>query len=350
MIESVGASSRLAGVTNAPDPSRPRYLPALVEATFALATEEPVALGMRRLSTEQFDLAIAVISKGDDSDRAVHEARRTMKRLRAVLRLVRFEIGERAYRYENDQLRDAARLIAPVRDAAVAVTTVDELSRRFDGALRPDVFAGASGRLRERASTVHRRVLVDSDALEQVRVTLERSRRRFEGWPTEEASNGYGRVIRNSFKALRPGIQRTYARGRREMHRAASTGTTVDLHQWRKRVKYLRHQLEVLHPVWPEGVAALVIGLDEAGEALGADHDLAVLLGLLAIDPSLCPGEVERALMAALIQHHRSELQQSAQLLGMRIYADKPSDFSRRLGVWWEASHHVADVGFQLHR
>src|SRR5665811_762772 len=103
--------------------SRPigdRYLPAIPES-FTLGVDEPLSAGLRRLSLDEFDRAIGGLTQGSDLDQAVHEARKSMKRLRALLRLIRDTLGENVYRFENDLLRDAGRLIGPVRDSAVLV-------------------------------------------------------------------------------------------------------------------------------------------------------------------------------------------------------------------------------------
>ena len=45
---------------------------------------------------------------GATADEAIHNVRKRFKRVRAVLRLVRGELGARTYKQENEALRDAA--------------------------------------------------------------------------------------------------------------------------------------------------------------------------------------------------------------------------------------------------
>ena len=62
-----------------------------------------------------------------DPDEAVHDARKDLKKLRALLRLVRDGLGEVRYRKENRALRNAGRALADFRDAAVRVELVEKL-------------------------------------------------------------------------------------------------------------------------------------------------------------------------------------------------------------------------------
>lgn len=329
------------------DVSRTRYLPAVSGEGFVLGLDEPLGAGLQRISLEQFDHAIAGLDGPDsDVDGAIHEARKAMKRLRAVLRMVRPEIGDQIYRYENRILRDAARMISPVRDAAVMVDSVGSLAARFEGSLPVDVFDDLSERLDRRALAIRRRVLDEGAAADSVVATLRSARTRFAGWPVDRSAEGvYGSAIGDRFEAVGVGVGQTYRRGRDEMHTAFETPAAHTFHRWRKRVKYLRHQLEILHPLWPEVVGGTAMSLDRLGDVLGEEHDLAELLSLLSVQPGLCPDPVERSLLAALAQHRRVELQTAARVLGTRIYAEKPKAFARRLGAYWDSNRIPIGVG-----
>ncbi len=338
------------GVQRHLDPDRGRYLPAVSSEAFLLRAGEPLGEGLQRLSMSQLTSATRLLrDRGGDVDKALHEARKSLKRLRAILRLVRSEIGDKAYRYENRTLRDAGRLISGVRASAVAVETVTNLAARFEGSLPIDVFDDLAERLDERALHIRHRVIYESDAVDRVVAVLERARARFAGWPVGERERKvYGSAIRNSFKAIAPGLEQTYGRGRAEMNEALSRPKARNFHLWRKRVKYLRHQIEVLNPLWPEVMDANAAALDRLGAILGEEHDLAELLSLLSVDPSLSPDDVDRALFAALAQHRRAELQRAAQILGTRVYAEKPGRFVARIGSYWEATTIPVDMGMMI--
>lgn len=332
------------------DPVRTRYLPAVSVQGFQLEPGEPLGSGLQRVSVAQLEEAIERFQDpAGNPDDAVHTARKAMKRVRAMLRLVRGEVGEKAYRYENAALRDGARLFSAVRDSAVAVDTVRRLATRFEGSLPIDVFDRMSERLDRRAVYIRQRVLFESDAVPRVVATLERTRSRFVGWPTGQVEKkAYRSAVRDRFVSIGPGLGQTYGRGRREMRQAYRQPTAANFHQWRKRVKYLRYQTELLSAFWPEVVGGAAVTLGRLSDVLGDEHDLAELLALLAVDPQLCPDPVELSLFAALAQHRRSELQTSARILGMRVYAEKPNAFVHRFGTYWGSNRVALEVGYQL--
>src|SRR5688572_11566437 len=110
--------------------------------SYELQPDEPFSTGLRRIATEEIDSALNHLrrySKGRDV--AIHEARKSGKKLRALLRLSRFALGDVVYRYENAAIRDASRLIAIARDSDVLVETLDDLVKFYQDQLpQPDVF------------------------------------------------------------------------------------------------------------------------------------------------------------------------------------------------------------------
>jgi CHAD domain-containing protein len=320
-----------------PNPSR-RFLPAVPHG-FVLGSREPIGEGLRRITVEQLDSAVGGLVAGGDVDTAVHEARKSMKRLRAVLRLVRDEIGEDIYRVENDILRDTARVLAPVRDGHVMVETVVGLRDRYGAHLRSTAFSSTIERLEERHRARRAGVLGDVDGLRRVVRTLRSARARYAAWPVdEEIARAYGRTpVRHAFETIAPGLERTYERGRREMRQALSDPTPVHFHLWRKRVKYLRHQMEILEPLWPDVIGGYARSLEHLGDVLGEEHDLSVLLGLLGGSSELCPDPVERSLLTAVAVRRRSDLRLASAALGTRAYAEPAPRLVKRFAVYWEA-------------
>jgi CHAD domain-containing protein len=68
--------------------------------SFELRREQSLRKNLRRMVRKQLDYALEQLSEDHKGprDEAVHEARKCFKKIRAVLRLVRPEIGEKTYR------------------------------------------------------------------------------------------------------------------------------------------------------------------------------------------------------------------------------------------------------------
>jgi CHAD domain-containing protein len=313
-------------------------LPALPDESFALQAGEPLAVGLKRLSVNQFDRAIAGLRAGGSHlDKGIHESRKVTKRLRAVLRMVRPVIGDKVYRVENAQLRDAARLLAGVRDGLVTAEAVTGLRKRFAPLLTEGALLETESRLKLRHQRLRDGIVEDGDLREQVVVALHRARSRFAAWPVDTADPQYGaRLVANHVEAIAPGIGNTYRAGRRWMGRAYMSYRAEAFHAWRKEAKYLRHQMEIVAPVWPEVVGGLAHSLADLGEVLGEEHDLAQLIRLITGVDGLCPDPLERTLLAALAQARRRDLQAAAAILGGRIYAETTDRFVQRLSSYWQ--------------
>lgn len=318
---------------------RPAGTVVLALPSFRLLPGEPLGAGLKRLSVNEIDQAVSGFYDGEEAFRdAVHAARKSMKRIRALLRLVRFEIGEKAYRFENEWIRDSARLISEVRAAAVLVHGVDDIRSLYGPLLAEGAFGETLDKLVIRRDRIEEHVMEDPKVIPRVVSNLERARARYESWPTDpDARSVYGMGIRHDYRAVGPGLKTTHGRGRREMVAAYKAPSSRQFHRWRKRVKYLKHQIEILTPIWPEVMIGMAITLDRIAELLGQDHDLAELLQLLADRPDLCPNPIERSLMSALAEQRRSDLQTASRILGRRIYAENPASLDRRFGAYWES-------------
>jgi CHAD domain-containing protein len=307
--------------------------------SFRLLGGEPLGAGLKRLSLEAVDEAIGSFYDGEDVfGEAVHTSRKATKRIRALLRLVRSEVGEKVYRFENTSMRDTSRLLSEVRTSAVLVNAATDIRDIYAPILATDTFEEPVERLTSQRDRIEQRAMEDPDVVPRVVSNLERARQRYEAWPADgEAREVYGVGIRHDYRAIGPGLRATHARGRGEMVTAYRARTPVSFHQWRKRAKYLKHQMEILTPLWPEVMIGMTLTLDRIAEILGQDRDLAELLETLAHRPDICPSPLERSLMSALAEQRRSDLQTAARILGRRIYAEKPDAFSARLGSYWES-------------
>lgn len=284
-----------------------------------IAPGRPVCDSVRRLAYDRLQPAVDVLSLSPhaDPDDVIHDVRKRCKRVRALLRLVRNDIGEDVYRRENVALRDASRSLSPVRDAAVMVQVHDDVVRA--GALSsPDVRSA----LRERHEDL-RHQLLQGDALPRVRQSLAAVVARSETWP----------VTSVEWDLLGAGIKRVYRRGRKAMAAAYEDPSTERFHQWRNRVKYLRHQLRFLEELWPDVLRGNARSAGALSDVLGDEHDLAVLeRAVVAVARN---GEAET--LASFVASHRELLRVRARPIGLRLYAEKPSRFVARLGRYWEA-------------
>ena len=102
---------------------------------FRLRSDEPLGKGIARMAHGRIGHALDELGGATDSspEEAVHEARKDVKKLRALLRLVRSSTSSRVRRRENEALRDVGRSLSGVRDADVMLATLADLEEGFPG-------------------------------------------------------------------------------------------------------------------------------------------------------------------------------------------------------------------------
>jgi CHAD domain-containing protein len=284
---------------------------------YRLSIADDVPSSVRACAREQLEGAIAQLEQpaGDPAD-AVHEARKQLKKTRALLRLARPALGANAYRSENAALRDAGLALSDLRDADVLLETVDKLAAHAAGRLPAATFA----QLREALERERGGDAVDRAA---VGATLREALARVEEWPLDGAD----------WDALVAGAARAYARGRQGFAAARRDPSVVRLHEWRKRVKDLWYHERLLSPAWPLVIAAHGEQAHLLSEQLGDDHDLALLHERLTAGLTLPPeAGADLPALLALVEERRAELRAAATALGRRLYAESPKAFARRLG------------------
>ncbi len=296
-------------------------------------------MGLQRLCLAELEAAIGGFYDGEGAfASAVHKTRKSTKRIRALLRLVRSEIGPKVYRFENESMRDTARLLSEMRSAAVMVGALEDLQFIYQPLLARGTFEEARERLVINRDRIEARALEDPDLVPRVVTSLERAHARYSSWPTDPiARSVYGAGIRDRYASIGPGLAATYRRGRAEMVMAYRAPAPPTFHRWRKRVKYLMHQMEIMTPLWPEVILGMVVTLDRMAELLGEDHDLAELLENIAMRTDLCPNPLERSMVRALAEQRRSDVETAARILGRKIYAEGPDSLRSRFGAYWDS-------------
>jgi CHAD domain-containing protein len=288
---------------------------------YRLKDGEAVPPGIARIARGRIDHALDELRGKSDSspEEAVHEARKDMKKLRALLRLVRGEVGDKRFRRESDAFRDAGRELAGVRDADVMLATLGTLEERYAGELS----AKAAGDLRQalEAHRIRTAAGARGQASEAAIEMLKQARRRVSGWSVEH----------DGFEAVEDGLRRVYRQGRRAWQAAGDDPSPEAIHEWRKRVKDLWYHCSILREAWPPVMSALADEAHELSDRLGDDHDLVVLL-------TWAEEHADGSELEPLVDRRRRELHDEAFAYGARLYGDKPGAFTRRIERWWEAS------------
>jgi CHAD domain-containing protein len=255
-------------------------------------------------------------------DRAelVHEARKAIKRMRALARLLRNQLGEQEFERVNDSLRSAGRRLGGARDAEVRLATLERLRSRHPKVLSSQEIGTLCERLereREQASAQSYEGAALAD-IADMRHELAR-------W----------NLVEQDFEALAPGLQRIYREGRHRYARARRGGGRheQDIHDWRKRAKALYYALDMLGAKKKQGARRATRLAERLGELLGEEHDMWMLCVYVEEHLDALGGEhVVPEELLKLLERRRRRLRKRALKLGKRLYKRKPGKFTRRMG------------------
>ncbi len=267
------------------------------------ATEEA-----RKILRQQIDKGLGHLASRRVSEDGIHSARKQITRARATLRLLRPGLTRKKYRAENHRLRDAAKPLSAARDAAVLRKAIQKLQT---GAFEADRML-ANEQLRAHRDIAGGRPINHSRRL------LRQARARASGWHLGD----------HGWSTIGAGLRVVYRQGRKALKRANREPSDRALHEWRKQVKYLRYQVQLLQPLWRRPLVALERELHTLSDCLGDAHDLAVLREKLTVQGS----SLQRGLLAKL-DRQRVRLQRKALQVGVRIYAKTPGMFVTRFTV-----------------
>lgn len=244
------------------------------------------------------------------SDEGVHEARKCLKKARALIEI--FPRSRDVRGRERRACRDLGRALAAARDTLVASETAKRLceSASESGAGWLSRFAGRiEGResLGERPDVARR--------LEQ----LARSAQSLRGpLPVPVASKRLARSYQKARDAYR-------------LARRAS-GEAGALHEWRKRVKAHGYHLRLLAEALPAPLAdGWTSALFDLARDLGRHHDLEVLADRLRPFPGR---PTERREAFSLLRETQRRLARRAFASGAKLFAPRPATFRRLVEEW----------------
>jgi CHAD domain-containing protein len=256
-------------------------------------------------------------TNGNDRAHLVHEARKTIKRMRAMARLLRHETGGREFAQANASLREAGKRLAGACDAEMRIATLCDLHTRHPDELSDEPVQQLLDRMEQERPSAE-----GPDAELAVLADIAEMRRDLLRW----------NLLEHDDKALCVGLRAIYRDGRRRYKRVKRSRASdpEQVHDWRKRVKSLYYALDMLGGKRASATAKLARRADRLGDLLGEEHDLWMFASFLEDEPRLERHTRERLL--TLIERRRKRLRKRALKLGSRVYAHKPGRFAARAG------------------
>ncbi|WP_181408117.1 CHAD domain-containing protein [Pararhizobium mangrovi] len=283
---------------------------------------------VRRIARRQLEYAVeALASQTEDENEAIHTARKRIKKVRGLYRLVR-KAAPKAYGRENARLREAARDLSRIRDAAALVESVDDLRAHLSLENAPGELASV------RENLARRRDALATGARER-RDRMDRALKACRAAIDSLDDFTFGARGRHPARIVSRGFKRTVMRARSALDAAETRGSGDDFHDLRKRAKYHWMHVRLLEDAWP---AAMHLRRREAkalADDAGDEHNLTVLTELMAEEPETIGGSGERELLHRLVGDHQAELRAIVLRRAHRLFREPAKRDAARLETMW---------------
>lgn len=262
----------------------------------------------------------------------VHEARKAIKRLRALLTLIRPAIVANEYSSLQEQLKNVARSVSGLRDAQVMFATVAKLEAHDGGVAAGPIAHALQEQLHARHEAAGNHV--ESNVIVDAKKSL------------KDIATGFKKLtyVADGFAPLAQAMRDNYRKAQHVMASAYEIGHDEQFHEWRKRVQRHWRQLQLVTDVWQKGIQPHIVLARDLSEVLGDDHDLSVLVELVTSQGKALGGAKAVAAYLAVCRKRQLELRQEAALMGAQLFAEKPSSFAGRISAYWDIASKSKNV------
>ncbi|WP_331372266.1 CHAD domain-containing protein [Sinorhizobium chiapasense] len=296
--------------------------------SYAFNPDRPFTEDFRAVGAEQIERAVTVLQDQPDGvHEAIHDARKNFKHLRSLYRLVSADASD-FHKQENARIRDMARNLSNVRDAAALVENANYLrthaaSEEQQVALDKvcSILAARRDRIAENETDLDGKIEATIANCEEALAAL------------ADVSFDDGR--RKTARRLEKGWRRTLKRAARARAACKSDTDPAVFHELRKRAQDYRLQLALLRAVWPSAMQAKRADTKEMVDVLGHLNDLATLTSLINEQPELAGDSQNQAQLLSAVMARQEQLRHDALRQAKAVFLDKPKSESRTVELLW---------------
>ena len=302
-------------------------LPGLFKASadlimpFRFKLHEPIDEGLRRIVSEQIARACQELDcAGQVVPSAIHNTRKAIKRLRALLRLARPALGEKAFSAHNASLQSIAASLSSTRDDDIVSETIDKLETQFgeDGI---KILAPLRHSLAEKSGVKPR---IGGEQAHEVAQRL-----------TIENEDFAALNVRADLSTLKQGLQKSYAKAVKAYAAAYENPSDESFHDLRKTVQWHWRQMALLSRAWPDYFKVRVDAARELSQILGDEHDLSLLRASVAARDDLTLDQ--HGPIIRLARARQEELRHEALSRAELLLFEPPKPFAKRMAGLWAA-------------
>lgn len=290
--------------------------------SFRFRRKETTASGFRRIIREQTAAGISLLAdRGNDLGDRVHEARRNLKRMRAILLLAAQGFTAEEVAKHDEALANVGRRLAGPRDADVCLSTFEALTAKLPFAGHTEIhehFRELARIARRSISAAHLGKIATS--LRSIGTAIARPELDCDGW-----------------ELVVDGFDQSYRTARKSRRLARKNASDAELHAWRKILKRLFFQLELVQSILPKPLRKKMKRLERLAATLGEHHDLHVFEASIRDYDLRAKETADVKCVQALIDGRRKELTKCIRKLADSAFGEKPKAFLGAIHRAWKA-------------
>ena len=253
---------------------------------------------------------LAAALKAAKPGESVHGARRRIKRVRSLLRLLREPLGEERFAAANASLRTAADALAGQRRAEALVGAAGRLGGGHKGRAAWQSLAQAHAAESEAGIGLAPARAAIAEALKVLAA---------------------GPLPRRATPAVAAAFLMTYRKARKRLRQGFESGDAEALHTARKHVIHHLHHIDLLRDHLRRTDPRLA-ALERLRGALGDLNDLDELGQLATASDGPLPETAAHSMAK-----RRAQLLARAEASARQLFRLKPEAFRKRIGAMWEA-------------
>jgi CHAD domain-containing protein len=298
---------------------------------FRIRPEADFTEDFRDAAGSELQRAIATLEeRPEGAHEAIHDFRKSLKRVRSLYRLVAREIPD-FQKQENARLRDAARSLSVIRDAAALIDTVEYLKEKARGPEEAEalgrivtILEARRNWMAEAESGIDQKLRETADTLKDAAAALDKV--------------SFSGSRKHIARLIGKGWRRTVRRARAAIAKCHDEGSADAFHDLRKRTQDYRAHHGLLTPLWPTAMKARRAEAKELVDLLGHVHDLDVLGELVEAEPQLFTRHDDLSRLLESIAYRQQEDRREALMIAEEFFPDEPDQEAKRIELLWRAA------------
>jgi CHAD domain-containing protein len=259
-------------------------------------------------------------------EESVHTIRKTLKKIRAILVLIRDEIGYSSYLREKSIYQNIAKQLAEYRNLDVFYDLARDLDQKFRQELCYSCLTQLIRQIRARKEEDLNKLKTNEAYITSLKRQLTIAKLNIEKISLED----------NSFSALLNGLKNSYKKSRNLLKRVSNTLSEDHVHPLRKALKNLDYQIRCIINVNPLICKAYSKSVDSVCTLLGEFHDYAEFKTFYTQAKARGLSRSNRNILNKLIDDLAGEKLTAALPQAKLALIEKPTDFINRISRYWE--------------